>query len=173
MRYLEVRRHTMRIKPNKHICQAGVMLARRVGEGMGPFDCVLTSHLPRAFETAIAMGFAVDEQVEELAQYDDDVDAEVNQAIDFAAFARAVRKGGAAARFAKRQSRLWQSIVQKLGNGGRALIISHGGVIELGAIGYLPQADHAAWGAAFDYCEGIRMSFDSRELVAAEVLRAM
>ena len=173
MRYLEVRRHTMRIKPNKHICQAGVMLARRIGESMGPFDHVLTSHLPRAFETAIAMGFAVNEQVEELAQYEDDVDAEVDQAIEFAAFARAVRKGGAAARFAKRQAKLWQSVAQKLGSGGRALIISHGGVIELGAIGCLPRADHAAWGTAFDYCEGMRLCFDSHEFVDAEVLRAM
>src|SRR6185436_15961661 len=119
MRYLEVRRHTMRVKPNKHISQAGVMLARRIGDSMGPFDRVISSHLPRAFETAIAMGFAVDEHMEKLAEVDDDVSTEVDLDVDFAAFARAVRKGGAAARFAKRQARLWQSIVQKLGNSGR------------------------------------------------------
>ena len=34
MRYLEVRRHTMRTKPGEHLSQAGVDLARRVGEGM-------------------------------------------------------------------------------------------------------------------------------------------
>lgn len=62
MRVLEVRRHTMRSKPGKHLSQAGVSLARHVGETMGSFDRVVTSTLARAFETAIAMGFAVDER---------------------------------------------------------------------------------------------------------------
>ena len=172
MRYLEVRRHTMRIKPNKHICQTGVMLARRIGDSMGPFDRVITSDAPRAFETAIAMGFAVDEQLKELAAYNDDVTAEVENAVDCIAFARAIKGGGAAARFAKRQAKLWRSIVDRLENGGRALIITHGGIVEMGAIGCLPDADHAAWGASFDYCEGLRLSYDGREFIEAEVLRA-
>src|SRR4051794_10783960 len=53
MRYLEVRRHTMRTKPGEHLSQAGVDLARRVGEGMGHFDRVVSTLAPRAFETAI------------------------------------------------------------------------------------------------------------------------
>ena len=56
MRYLEHRRHSMRVQPGQHLNQAGVALARRVGETMGPFALVVTSTLPRAYETAIAMG---------------------------------------------------------------------------------------------------------------------
>ncbi|MBZ0278386.1 MAG: hypothetical protein K8I60_19725, partial [Anaerolineae bacterium] len=71
MRYLEMRRHTIRIKPGQHLSQAGVTLARRVGETIGPFDRVITSTIPRAYETAIAMGFAVDEQLDELGTMDE------------------------------------------------------------------------------------------------------
>ena len=59
MKYLELRRHSKRVIPGDHLSQAGVNLARRVGEAMGPFGLVITSTLPRAFQTAIAMGFAV------------------------------------------------------------------------------------------------------------------
>ncbi len=171
MRYLEVRRHTMRVKPSKHVCKAGVVLARRVGNSMGPFDRVVTSDVARAFESAIAFGFAVDEQLSELAEYDQDINEEVDRDADFNALARAVRKGGAAARLAHRQTRLWQSIAASVPDNGRTLVVSHGGIIELGAIGCLPDADHASWGAALDYCEGVRLNFDGQEFVAIEMLR--
>ena len=45
----------------------GVDLARRVGEGRGPFAWVVTSPRPRYIETAVAMGFAVDDEVTALA----------------------------------------------------------------------------------------------------------
>ncbi len=64
MKTIEIRQHSIRAKPSDHLNQQGVTLARLVGENLGPFDRVITSTLPRAFETAIAMGFAVDEQNE-------------------------------------------------------------------------------------------------------------
>ena len=70
MRTLEVRRHTIRNLSSPHISQDGVDLARRVGQGLGKFDRVVTSTLPRAFETAIAMGYAVDEQIEQLSMHE-------------------------------------------------------------------------------------------------------
>ncbi len=74
MKTIEIRRHTYRTKPGQHLSQQGVTLARKVGEGVGPFERVITSTVPRAFETAIAMGFAVDEQVELMSNYSDDVE---------------------------------------------------------------------------------------------------
>ncbi len=91
----------------------------------------------------------------------------------FVGLARAVRKAGAAARYARRQAKLWQSIVSSLPVNGRALIVAHGGVIELGAIGCLPDADHAAWGGALDYCEGVRLSYDGKAFVSIEVCAAL
>jgi len=71
MKIIEIRRHSIRSKPGEHLSQQGVTLARLVGENLGPFDKVITSTLPRAFETAIAMGFAVDEQLELLGSTGD------------------------------------------------------------------------------------------------------
>src|SRR5687768_3727441 len=61
---LEIRRHSIR-KPGggSQLSQEGVDLARRVGTGLGPFARVVTSVVPRARETAIAMGFAVDHEI--------------------------------------------------------------------------------------------------------------
>ena len=171
MRWIEVRRHTMRTRPGEHLSQAGVTLARRLGDHLGPFDRVVTSTIPRAFETAIAMGFAVDEQLEALSYLDADLEAEVDWDAGFAAFARAARRGGATARFGRRQADLWRRIAAALPDGGRALVITHGGVIEAGAVMALPDADHAAWGATCSYCEGVRLGFDGHAFTSAEILR--
>ena len=55
MSYLEVRRHSKRSRPEQHLNQWGVALARRVGGQIGPFDRVVTSPLPRCVETAVAI----------------------------------------------------------------------------------------------------------------------
>jgi hypothetical protein len=49
--------------------------------------------------------------------------------------------------------------------------ISHGGLIEAGAVGCLPEAEHAAWGGPCGYCEGVRLFFDGEQFVRGEVLR--
>lgn len=64
MGFLEIRRHSHRKSgPGSQVSQHGVDLARRVGAGCGPYAEVVTSVLPRARETAIAMGFAVDREL--------------------------------------------------------------------------------------------------------------
>jgi hypothetical protein len=69
MRWLEVRRHSHTKKGTaggrgSHLSAQGVALARLVGGSLGPFAYVVTSASPRAVETAVAMGFAVDDMVE-------------------------------------------------------------------------------------------------------------
>ncbi|MCL5998233.1 MAG: histidine phosphatase family protein [Chloroflexi bacterium] len=171
MRYLEVRRHTMRVKPGKHLSQEGVTLARRVGDHMGPFHRVVTSDLTRAFETAIAMGFAVDEQLKELSQMAEDVSDAMASAEDFTALGRLAKKGGVVARFAKKQVSVWRLIASRIPEGESGLVISHGGVMELGTLGSVPDEDFGSWGAWFHYCEGVRLSFDGKEFVHVDILR--
>src|SRR5437868_14135501 len=67
MRLLEVRRHARRERPAQHLSQRGVEMARRLGKQLGPFDRVVSSPLARCVETAVAMGFAVDEDRPALA----------------------------------------------------------------------------------------------------------
>lgn len=171
MRYLEMRRHTIRIKPGQHLSQAGVTLARRVGETIGPFDRVITSTIPRAYETAIAMGFAVDEQLDELGTMDESVTAEVTWDEGFASWGSALKRDGAAAAYSRKHAAFLRSVVAALPDGGAALVVSHGGILEAGAVGCLPDADHAAWGRYCSWCEGVRLAFEGGEFVSIEILR--
>ena len=61
---LKVRRHRIReMTGGSQLSQEGVELARRIGQQVGPFSLVATSVVPRAWETGIAMGFAVDHEL--------------------------------------------------------------------------------------------------------------
>lgn len=171
MKTIEIRRHSMRSKPGPHLNQSGVTLARFVGQNLGPFDRVVTSTLPRAFETAIAMGFAVDEQVELMSTYGDEVEYEVPWPQSFAAYAKAVRQGGAAARYANQLASYYAGLADYLADGHAALVINHGGVLELGVTASFPNADYESWGEAADYCEGARLYWEAGKYVNAEILR--
>ncbi|HEX2991097.1 MAG TPA: histidine phosphatase family protein [Anaerolineales bacterium] len=171
MKTIEIRRHSIRSKPGAHLSQQGVTLARLVGQNLGPFDRVMTSTLPRAFETAIAMGFAVDEQSELMSSYGNDVELEAPWPLTLAEYAEAVRKRGAAARYANQLAGVYRKLVDYLAEGRAALVINHGGVLELGAVACLPNADHASWGPHFEPCEGLRLFWDNGKFVDAEILR--
>ena len=171
MKTIEIRRHSIRHQPGDHLNQAGVTLARQVGENIGPFDLVVTSMLPRAFETAIAMGFAVDEQIELLNTYGNDVGREAPWPLSLAGYAEVVGKGGATARYANQLVDIYRKLLHYVSNDHSALVINHGGVLEMGAVACLPDADHFAWGSHFEYCEGVRLFWENDKFVNAEILR--
>jgi broad specificity phosphatase PhoE len=171
MHTLEVRRHTMRSLSSPHISQAGVDLARRVGEGLGHFDQVVTSTLPRAFETAIAMGYAVDEQIEQLCLMGEEVGAVVQWNAGYAAWATAATNAPVVGLYTQALAELWRTIVRALPENGRALIISHGGIVEAGIIGCLPPTNRPTYGPACSYCEGARLIFEGDLVVNVEILR--
>src|SRR5262245_19643470 len=72
MRVVEVRRQSL-VRDHVHLSQAGIELAQRVGSKLGSFHRVVTSHITRTLETAVAMGFAVDEQWPVLGEIAPDV----------------------------------------------------------------------------------------------------
>jgi broad specificity phosphatase PhoE len=168
---IEIRRHSIRSKPGDHLNQSGVTLARLVGENLGPFDRVVTSTLPRAFETAIAMGFAVDEQVELMSSYGEDVGREVSWPQTFAVYAKAVKRDGAAGRYANQLAAYYADLADYLADGRSALVINHGGILELGVVASFPNGDYESWGGEADYCEGARLCWEDEKCVNAELLR--
>ena len=171
MKTIEIRRHSIRQKPGDHLSQQGVTLARLVGQNLGPFDRVVTSTLPRAFETAIAMGFAVDEQSELMNTYGTAVEREAPWPLSLSGYAEVVSTGGAAARYANQLAEVYIKLANFLGDGRAALVINHGGVLELGTVACLPDADHITWGSHFEYCEGVRLFWKDDKFVNAELLR--
>jgi broad specificity phosphatase PhoE len=167
---IEHRRHSWRVEGGKHLTQRGVELARRVGETMGRFDLVVTSDIPRAFETAIAMGYAVDRQERLLGDFGID-DDDFDWTLGCAEFARLARRSNKATKAFARQAALLQEIAAELDANGRALLVSHGGVIEAGVVGLLPNYDYSAWGPSCERCEGVRLTFDGDVCTGAEILR--
>jgi len=170
MKTLEIRRHSVRSQPGDHLNQTGVTLARLVGQNIGPFDRVVTSTLPRAFETAIAMGFAVDEQNELMSSYGSNVEREVPWPQPFDAYAEFVKRGSAAAKYAQKLAKVYRGIMEYIAEGRSALVINHGGVVELSVVECLLDVDFSTWGGPVNYCEGARLYWEDK-FIHAEVLR--
>jgi hypothetical protein len=169
MKTLEIRRHSIRSQGD-HLSQQGVELARSVGQAIGPFERVVTSTLPRAFETAIAMGFAVDEQSDLMSTYGNDVNHEAPWPMSFANYAKVIQRDGAAAKYARKLAKYYEGILNSVPDGSAALVINHGGVVELGVTGCLPDFDFSSWGRSVEYCEGVRLFWD-KKFIRAEELR--
>lgn len=170
---IDHRRHTIRSKPGEHLSQPGIDLARRVGAGefgaVPRYDLVVTSPSPRAFETAIAMGFAVDEQLEFL--WMGEIADELPWPLDVGRYAEVVGTRPRVARVAETLAREFQTLAMRLPDDGAALVVSHGGVVELSAVALLPNSDHQSWGAPIGYAEGIRLFFEEGRCIGGEPLR--
>jgi broad specificity phosphatase PhoE len=165
MKTLEIRRHSMR----KHgggsqLSQAGVSEARKLGASLGPFATVVTSVVPRARETAIAMGFAVDYELVTLAS-DQAFLEEAEQTRwwqspqPFASLASVIARKGATWRYAHGLAAMWRDILMPLPDGAAALVIGHSGELEIALVACFPEADHASWGEPFGVLEGARLQF--------------
>jgi broad specificity phosphatase PhoE len=180
MRWLEVRRHSLTKKDvgrgrGSHLSAEGVALARLVGESLGPFARVVTSASPRAVQTAVAMGFAVDDTVQLPSGY---VPGEVDHHEQwrwprpYRVYADLLARGGGLAAAAEAHRRAWTSLVEVVPDGAAALVVAHGGGIEPGLVACLPGADHGSWGAPFAHCDGARLAVDEGGFVSVEFHRA-
>lgn len=173
---LEVRRHSLRKNTGgSQLSQPGVDLARKLGESMGSFAVVATSVVPRARETALAMGFAVDHELVTLAT-DPDIYA-ASEASEwwladhpFTALAAVIKTSAAYHRYAHSMAALWRDLLTPLSGEDAALVIGHSGELESALVACLPDADHASWGRPFAACEGARLTFENR-FCAVEFLR--
>jgi broad specificity phosphatase PhoE len=182
MRSIEIRRHSYTKKGEgrgrgSQLSAEGVALARSIGSTIGPFNLVLTSNIPRTLETAIAMGFAVDDQLEALGDIPPDVTDEIGHHdrwtwdMPFVTFAQFVSQGGPTTRLGQHQQDVWRQALDAVPHEGHVLIVSHGRVIESGLVTCLPNGDFAMWGAALQHCEGVRMRYDADQFTDISFLR--
>jgi broad specificity phosphatase PhoE len=179
-RQLAVFRHAMTKKGDargrgSHLSSEGVALARRVGAGLGAFDFVGVTPVPRTMETALAMGFAVDAVLEPQCGYiSGEFDRHVQWSWDqpYVRLAELIRSGGKLAEAALADAALWRRLIAELQPGGRALLVSHGGSIEPVIVACLLDADHRSWGAALAHCDGFILDEDHGTLIDVELRRA-
>jgi broad specificity phosphatase PhoE len=179
MRLLEVRRHGHRkAGGGSQLSQQGVEAARRLGDRLGRFDYVAASVVPRARETAIAMGYAVDQEVVTLCT-DEAVHAEMQDSLwwtkpsPMTELGKLASRRGAIWRYGSSLAAIWRDLLTPLAAGKTALVIGHSGEIELGLICCFPDRDHSAWNPVFGPLEGARLTFagDPAAFVDIEMLR--
>ena len=180
VRWVEVRRHSLTKKGaargrGSHLSAEGVALARAAGAQLGDIAYVAASCSPRAIETAIAMGFAVDDTFDLPAGY---VPGEVGRhdqwswPLPYLIYAALIVEDRVLAEVAKLHKASWAAAAAQLTDGQTALIVSHGGAIEPALVACLPNADHASWGAPFTHCDGARLAIDHGQFLSVEFHRA-
>jgi broad specificity phosphatase PhoE len=173
---LEVRRHSLTKKDGSGgsaLSAAGVTLARSIG-GEVRFGHVRTSTSARTIETAIAMGYAVDDALEMPSGY---VPGEVEHHDQwqwhesYARYAELIHAGGGLSRVAEELALLWVGALRQVPDGDAALVVAHGGGIEPALVACLPDADHSTWGLPFRQCDGARLMHDGERFTTIEFLR--
>lgn len=131
MKHLEHRRHSIRHKPGVHLNQDGVNLAKEIGQSMRHFDYVVTSYIERAWETAMVMGYAVDEFRPELSVFGDKMNDKLLHETTFQGLAKYVTFDMHVRKYAEFQLGFLREVMDKVQDGHSVLIISHGYIIDV------------------------------------------
>jgi len=141
---------------NSHLAQAGIEHARAAGEWFECFDYVVASPLPRAYETAIAMGFAVDMTNPGIEQHSEQIMEDVSWDGGYSAWATAYESKASVIAYVDHVGSLLRIWLGKVPDGGSLLVVTHGGIVEAMAVGLVPGDDLVELGAAPGYAEGFR-----------------
>ncbi len=171
MKVVEVRRHSVRDKPEPDLSSAGRALAQEVGSRVGPFQRCVSSPVPRAVQTAEAMGFPPTELDPLWGTIADTVVKEIGWPAPFWRVKSAVLHDGPSARFADLLLGSVRSQLAQVQDRGALLITTHGGFPELLAVRALPHLDPRPWGGVLRCMEGVRLTFQGGTPPRIEVLR--
>jgi broad specificity phosphatase PhoE len=151
-------------------------LARLVGRSLGRFASVVASASPRAIETALAMGYAVDDTVYLPSGYLPGQIAHHDQwhwPQPYRRYAELLAPSPGLAAVADTHRAIWTRLVAAVPDGAAVLVICHGGGIEPALVSCLPHAGHGSWGPPFGHCDGARLCFDRGRFVGIDFHRVM
>jgi broad specificity phosphatase PhoE len=168
MRFVEIRRHSVRDLPDEHLSAAGRALAAEVGRTRGPFRLVVSSPAPRARETAVAMGFPPDE--EDPVWYDLG-DGRVPWPASFSEMLDQLATNPRAMEVAGRFRTAILRLLARVRDGEAVLVVAHGGVPELVAASWCEPAVLDRLGSPGRCMEGVRLDFEGEVCVGATDLR--
>lgn len=162
LRHFLTRKGVARGSTGSHLSSGGVRLARRVGDTIPACGYVAVGDQPRHLETAIALGFAVNEQVSWPSGYVIGQVAHHDQwswDLPFIRYAELLATGAGLADVVRVHLAHWQRILSNVTDGEACLVVSSGGSIEPVLVGALPAADHRDWGGAFHQLEGATLTW--------------
>lgn len=173
MKFLEVRRHSLTKKGagrdrGSLLSPAGVAQARQVGDSLPRAGYVLTGPDRRHVETALAMGFAIDEAIDWPSGYVPGIVEHHDQwrwERPYLRYAELLRSSTGLRAVVDEHLRHWRRAMSMVPDGESALIISSGGSIEPVLVAAVSRAAHAEWGPALHHLEGATLAFDGAEFV--------
>lgn len=149
-------------------------LARASGDLLPPAGYVLTGPDRRHVETAIAMGYPVDETVLWPSGYVSGVVEHHDQwrwEHPFQRYAELLLSSPELHGVAQTHLNHWLRALDQIDDGATALVISSGGSIEPVLVAALPDCDHAEWGAALHHLEGATLTFVGGKCTAVSIRR--
>ena len=154
------------------LSDAGRALCLRIAATAPAYALVVASPRPRAVETARLIGQRLDSVEPVLLPGLHGLPHEFWVGLDdLADYANLSRSQDGARRLGEEQASLWAALGSKLHNADRALAVSHGAVIELGAMAIAQRLEVALEGPVFGYCEGVVVTFRDRAPTRIELLR--
>lgn len=169
MATVEVRRHAERsgpTEPGSALSAAGRAMAERLARSAPAYAIVAASPLPRAKETATIIGGRLDladpALLPDLSQ--------IVQVRTIEEYAPLLSGGERERALADEQAGAWLRLGGTVKD-GTALVITHGGVIELAALRIAKAIGKDLRGDAFSYCEGVRIRYSDGKPTSLEVLR--
>ena len=179
MKYVEVYRHSKRGE-GKGLSQEGRELARQARVLLAPhYDLCISSPKERARETLEAFGFdryEVDEAFTAVNPWEP-FDAQVSEL----AKERGINPLAACWEIPEALSTLKMQgetylgavkrIARKLPEDARALVVSHGGILEAAALHGCARYDLAELGGEIGFCEGVVFKLNGENLAGLEVKR--
>ena len=179
MKTLEVRRHSLTKKGSAReagslLSADGVAQARRLGEQLPPAGYVVTGPDRRHVETAIAMGYAVDEMVNWPSGYVHGVVDHHDQwrwEAPYEQYAHLLETSAALREVAEAHLGHWLRAVDQVSEGETALVVSSGGSIEPVLVAAHPGGDLTSWGSALHQLEDASLSFDGHRCVDVTICR--
>ncbi len=170
-RTLEIRRHAKRNAPLANLTNEGIARAKQASACNRAYAHVVTSPIPRAIQTAVAMGHGVGEEDWTLGSMGALVSESIIFDASFASIQHAIRSNRAAGLYAELQALQLRHHLTQVEPGESVLVVSHGGIAEAGIIGLLPDVDLSRFGPSLDYCEGARLEFVDDRCTHIQILR--
>lgn len=161
-----------RTDDQSHLSQVGIEQARKAGSAFERFDLVVTSPLPRAVETAIAMGFAVSKTHPGIQDMGEPILAQVRWDAGFAAMAEAYRAMPLVRSYIDYVAALLGFWIDEAPDGGSLLVVTHGGIVEALAVGLCPEFDWTPWSFVSGYVEGFEAVIDPSRAPAIRFVRS-
>jgi broad specificity phosphatase PhoE len=162
MRFVEVYRHSKRGE-GKGLSEQGRELALRARTSLaGRYDLCVCSPKERARETLECFGFdryEVAKLTEELGVIPLAACWEIPEALNYLKMQGETFLGAI------------KRIARKLPEGGRALVVSHGGILEAAALYGCARYELSELGGEIGFCEGVVFKIDGEDLAGVEVKR--